>query len=425
MSPYDSDSSSDDGANDVQTNVTLGYVTADATGDEISHVGGHPSFLDKDTPPPATFSRCKICDKQMSLLIQLQADLSQHFPGDQRRLHVWCCRKRQCSRRAGSIRAYREVKKAPKREKKTSKPLVAASASNFTQDLGSQLFGGSAPIQNTNVNPFSPSTPTTSANANKNPFSSGRENPFSSSELSSLAAKPAQSPAQEPLTTTFADKLKITSESDTTTSSGEGRQPWPPETSFPSPFPHFYLDAEAEYLEPEPSISTNGESSNSRIMDLDEPGSTPAADKDLYESPHDKTFDLFTRRLAQNQEQVLRYEFRGNPLLYNSTDAVAACFVTPHAAGNAKVKVRASGPARGIPSCQSCGSARVFEMQLVPNLIFEVEKDDDEAMQLDGNGMEWGTILVGTCASNCGEDGIVTWREEWCGVQWEEQGEKK
>lgn len=402
MPPYDSDSSSgddDDGAHDVQTNVTLGYVTADLTGDDVSHIGGHPSFLDPNTPPPASFSRCKICDQQMSLLIQLQADLSQHFPGDARRLHVWCCRKKQCSRRGGSIRAYREIKKAPKRQKKPSKPLVAASASSSKQDLGSQLFGGSAPPQTTNLNPFS------------------------SSQLSSLAAKPPQPPAPEPPTTTFADKLKITSEP--TASAAAEKQPWPPENAFPPPFPHFYLDAEAEYLDPEPSTSTNGESSNSRVVDLDEPGASAAAEKDLYESPHDKTFDAFTRRLAQNQEQVLRYDFRGSPLLYNSTDAVATCFVTPHAAGGAKVKVRASGPARGIPSCQSCGSARVFEMQLVPNLIFEVEKDDEDAMQLDGTGMEWGTIIVGTCANDCGEEGVVVWREEWCGVQWEEQGGKK
>lgn len=64
-------------------------------------------------------------------------------------------------------------------------------------------------------------------------------------------------------------------------------------------------------------------------------------------------------------------------------------------------------------------------MQLVPYLIYELEKDNEEAMKLDGGeGMEWGTVIVGTCGKNCGDDkeGKVVFREEWVGVQWEEGG---
>lgn len=59
----------------------------------------------------------------------------------------------------------------------------------------------------------------------------------------------------------------------------------------------------------------------------------------------------------------------------------------------------------------------------MPYLIYELEKDDEEAMKLDGGeGMEWGTILVGGCSRNCGGEGEVVFREEWAGVQWEEGG---
>lgn len=59
----------------------------------------------------------------------------------------------------------------------------------------------------------------------------------------------------------------------------------------------------------------------------------------------------------------------------------------------------------------------------MPYLIYELEKDDEEAMKLDGGeGMEWGTILVGSCSTNCGEEGENVFREEWAGVQWEEGG---
>jgi pre-rRNA-processing protein TSR4 len=36
--------------------------------------------------------------------------------------------------------------------------------------------------------------------------------------------------------------------------------------------------------------------------------------------------------------------------------------------------------------------------------------------------MEWGTIILGVCAKDCAPQkiGVVGWREEWAGVQWEE-----
>ena len=110
---------------------------------------------------------------------------------------------------------------------------------------------------------------------------------------------------------------------------------------------------------------------------------------------------------------MLRYEFKGEPLLYSGTDDVASRFVVPHGK---------PGAVRGIPRCESCGAQRVFELQLVPGLIYELEKD--EAMDLD-EGMEWGTVIVGTCAKNCVVPGEITFREEWVGVQWEEAAVKQ
>lgn len=39
MAEYDSDSS---GAEDIETGVTLGYASKEATGDDFSKIGGHP-----------------------------------------------------------------------------------------------------------------------------------------------------------------------------------------------------------------------------------------------------------------------------------------------------------------------------------------------------------------------------------------------
>ncbi|EXJ84979.1 hypothetical protein A1O3_05654 [Capronia epimyces CBS 606.96] len=406
MPPYDSDSSDDGGDDYSTTNVILGYAVSDPSGDEISHVGGYPSWLDPNHPPPAALAKCKVCHGYMSLLLQLNADLQQHFPHDERRLHVFCCRKKNCSKKIGSIRAFREVRKPEARDKREKKNLIETKPGTPVPDLGTALFGGtgsSSAIDGTN--PFSLSN--SGAQPTANPFSS-------IGSPSTLAAKPPQRPVDEPvpLTETFADKLKIGSDRDVNPNNVEVTEHWPEPASVPPPFTSFYLDAYPEELDKEPVELTKAEASKTQY-DVDDSGGAGVSQKDDFESELDKTFQKFSDRIAQNPDQVLRYEFKGEPLLYSGTDGVASRFVVPHGK---------SGAIRGIPRCERCGAQRVFELQLVPGLIYELEKD--EAMDLE-DGMEWGTVILGTCANNCGEPGTVTFQEEWVGVQWEERVARK
>ena len=159
-------------------------------------------------------------------------------------------------------------------------------------------------------------------------------------------------------------------------------------------------------------------------MDIDTEGAGSKDDeKDAFESTIDKTFQRFADRLAQNPEQVLRYEFGGAPLLYSKSDPVGKLFSHQQpASGNGKVTTVAhSGGANRIPRCQNCSSPRVFELQLVPHAIAELEAEEEGL-----EGMEWGTIVLGVCERNCGERGVeegeMGWVEEWAGVQWEEEG---
>ncbi|KAK4942535.1 hypothetical protein LTR10_017664 [Elasticomyces elasticus] len=401
MPPYESDSSSDDGEDYSTTNVTLGYASADSTGDDISHLGGYPTWLDAHQTPAAALSKCKVCNGYMSLLLQLNADLQQYFPHDERRLHVLCCRKKTCSKKVGSVRAFREVRKGETRKKKGKQP-EQVQMKKPTQDLGSALFGGPGSLPSMNsANPFS--TSSTSTQSTINPFSS-------LGSPSKLAAKPPQRPVDEvqPPTESFADKLRITSESESSGKDKQLSEAWPNDSQFPPPFTSFYLDAYPEELEKESVTDSKAESSKIQY-DTEESGSGAGLEKDTFESSLDKTFQKFSDRVAQNPEQVLRYEFKGEPLLYSGSDGVASRFIVPHGK---------SGAIRGMPRCENCGAQRVFEVQLVPGLIYELEKD--EAMDLE-DGMEWGTVIVGTCVNNCGVPGQVSFREEWVGVQWEER----
>ena len=99
--------------------------------------------------------------------------------------------------------------------------------------------------------------------------------------------------------------------------------------------------------------------------------------------------------------------------------------------------VRRVYDASSVPRCSACGSRRVFECQLMPNLINvlrpswgadskkltdserraavkrELAGDDKEAKR----GLEWGTCLVYSCEKDCSGDGC--WKEEAVYVQWD------
>ena len=141
--------------------------------------------------------------------------------------------------------------------------------------------------------------------------------------------------------------------------------------------------------------------------------------KDALESQLDKAFIKFSTRLAHNPEQILRYEFRGTPLLYSHNDAVGKRFHdASKAPAAARVTTVKNAAASNMPRCEYCGSERVFELQLVPHAISVLE-EGREGMDA---GMEWGTIILGVCNKDCApqEAGVTGWREEWAGVQWEE-----
>lgn len=258
--------------------------------------------------------------------------------------------------------------------------------------VGEALFGVK-PSGGAGANPFAGGNPFASGggNANANPFASA----------SSLAAKPAQRPtpetekAKEELPQTFADKARISSTSSTSTPAPAPApsEPWPSTSAFPKPYPSSHLDAASEYIDPTPTEAPT----NVRVDTSTEGG---MGVKDAFESSMDKTFQKFADRLSQNPEQVLRYEYAGQPLLYSKTDAVGKMFSTEGKVG-----------AKGMPRC-SCGGNRVFELQVTPGLIMELEREE---VGLDG--MDWGTILMGTCERDCGGTGF---KEEWVGVQWEE-----
>lgn len=344
------------------------------------------------------------------------------------------CRRKTCRRRDGSVRVLRGVRisesTAKDRRKATgeaeSKPVSSQSQMKAitSANIGESLFGVKLAGSSSSSNPFSTSTSSTTSTSHFNSSSASSMNPFSTSNLpplSELAAKPAQEPVSAAdLPKSFASAVSLNSPP--TYGPVPPPEPWPQDSDFPPPYPLYYLvDADYETLD---KVSYEAPIPR-QTMDIDEEGgsSSQKEDKDAYESTIDKTFQKFADRLAQNAEQVIRYEFKGQPLLYSKSDAVGK-LLAPSDAQNAKVAV-GRGPGGGrMPRCENCGSGRVFEVQLTPHAITELEAED-----LSLEGMEWGTIIVGVCEKDCAprgtDPGQVGYVEEWAGVQWEEVKEKR
>ena len=90
---------------------------------------------------------------------------------------------------------------------------------------------------------------------------------------------------------------------------------------------------------------------------------------------NDDTFQTFLKRVRTNPGHVLRYAYEGAPLWFASAHQLE------------------DGP----PDCDSCGSPRVFEFQVQPELIHLLKLDK----------LEWGILAVYTCSANCGREGYV------------------
>lgn len=326
----------------------------------------------------------------MVQLLQLNGELPEKFPGHERRLHVFGCRRSTCRRRDGTVRVLRGVRvfkeEAPKPAKEEKKEQPKAEEAKPVA-LGDALFGASSFGRGGSANPFGGGGGTGSAN----PFAKPSEPEKKEEEK----PKP-QEVSTAGLAKSFAETLALNVPP---AQPPPPPEPWPAEDKMPQPYPTLFLaDADYETLDPQPTNVP--ENARVEAADAEEPS---AIDREAFESSMDAAFQKFADRLAQNPEQVIRYEYAGTPLLYSKTDAIG--------------KKLASGG--GIPGCANCGGRRTFEVQLTPQAIVELEGDD---MSLDG--MEWGTIIVGVCERDCRprdtELGQAGYLEEWAGVQWEE-----
>ncbi|XP_065689858.2 programmed cell death protein 2 isoform X2 [Patagioenas fasciata] len=94
-----------------------------------------------------------------------------------------------------------------------------------------------------------------------------------------------------------------------------------------------------------------------------------------HETEEDKIFQMFKERVAAEPEQIIRYCRGGKGPIWVSGENIPE--------------------EKDIPSCL-CGAKRIFEFQIMPQLLNHLQVDSL------GESIDWGTLVVYTCADNCG-----------------------
>lgn len=427
---YESDTESlNDGV--VSTNTLLGYVDVEISKDEPlyandSFIGGQPLPMDVGSLIPADLVHCKNCKKPMRLLSQISAALPDTWYD--RSLYVFICIESRCRRKEGSVRAIRGIKKDKKvmalreqeekrrieeeKDKERKRIEKEEEKKKLVNSIFSTNEGSSNSFANTSGNPF----------ATSNPF--GTSNPFETKTLKT------EINSVEGSKSTLADHLRDSTKVKTAKKVDTIDYTLPEFKGYILYFENEVLDPANQVLMPIPEnlkvteadeVIDDNASGNIQAGNL--PKVNPDKNKpteDISKLFDDQTFQNFSRILSFNTQQVVRYEVDGSPILYSSKDKVSRIFYTED--GKFKDKNQWNIPA---PAYHPSGSRHV-ELQLMPKMIIDLEKDVTDVNMIVKNGMEWGTIIVATDADDyvplnwLDENGVV-YLEEWCGVQWEDE----
>lgn len=350
-----------------------------------------------------------------------------------RALYIWGCARASCQGKDGSVRAWRGLRRNDKYAAKLEKMLAKKRAA---EEAKVQALAQAEQKKNAHkINPFSmkgASTPNT--------FGMGAQifGDTSSPPLT-ICAKPQATVVEDLRDDDDADdgdEESTSSEDELLTAMASvtvAESPWKAAPSYPP----LYLSTVSEYLPPQPKSKLPAGAQVSDPLDDD-----PKSGKDIswaseaYEDSleMDHVFERFTKRVSHEGEQCVRYELNGTPLPFSSDKIFTSLFPSPPAPALPVTKAAFTvvhTPKRtyyptSTPHCPSCRGKRVFECQLMPNLINVLRRKAVEralkgvADPCEGgvaHGMEWGTCMVFSCENDCcvdetGAEARECWREE-------------
>jgi len=162
------------------------------------------------------------------------------------------------------------------------------------------------------------------------------------------------------------------------TCKGGRRTELPPKSSLL--LPEGLIESEPE---PKRGVKDDADHNIDQFRDVMEGGGVTASPQELKEveagQEEDAACEKFRLRVARASDQVIRYERGGTPLLCTSSPALGA-----------------------PPPCHLCKAPRIFELQVMPQLLFELKLGLDADSCLD-----WGSIYIYSCSASCEAEGYT------------------
>lgn len=104
------------------------------------------------------------------------------------------------------------------------------------------------------------------------------------------------------------------------------------------------------------------------------------------EETDDKQFHKFRKECDKDPKQVLRYKRNGKVLWIANTDKTIQTQLD------------------SIPKCMLCGEQRVFEFQIMPQML----------NYLNDSNVDWGILAIYTCPKSCCLPADTGYVEEFC-----------
>ncbi|XP_077997124.1 programmed cell death protein 2-like isoform X2 [Glandiceps talaboti] len=163
-------------------------------------------------------------------------------------------------------------------------------------------------------------------------------------------------------------------------------------------FPEYEVVTESEDYKPAQTEKSEEEKMKeySKFVET-EKGETMMKNKDMTEGELDKMaaqeedvqFQIFRERIRHEPEQILRYQRGGEPLWVSSQ----------HIPKDDDIQV-----------CK-CGAPRIFEFQILPQLLNHLKVDSLAA------SIDWGTLAIYTCSASCDLDPVYhqefVWKQDY------------
>ncbi|XP_010546383.1 PREDICTED: programmed cell death protein 2-like isoform X2 [Tarenaya hassleriana] len=345
-------------------------------------IGGLPDWppLSEDALRTELLS-CRSCGSRLSLVAQVYAPISTENSNiEERTVYVFGCLMLNCGTSEQSWRIFRVQKAHDEKEPSRLSGISAASPPALASKTNLWDLGGDEDDEDFDLGSLAEALSEAAAVA------SNSKKQTKSGSKSGLETKVKHSPLKS-----------------TTRVGGENSQV----------VPCFYIHSQEE----SPSKDVGSLAMNYSALSIrdretendDEHGSEEKWEDEKYEYDKalnaDRTYLKFKKRLDANPEQCFRYSYGGKPLL--ATEIVKA-----------------------PEKCERCGSPRLFEMQLMPPLIYFLQEAVlDNSLKQSLDNWDWMTLIIHTCSKSCSrtveEDKSVTdgdWivAEEFITVQYEQ-----